>query len=47
MVVVLVLLVTFPEESTSLDSRPKICTIEFVVSPVIANRNDTCIILLL
>ena len=43
MVAVLVLLVTFPEESTSLDSIKKTLTVVLVI----ANRNDTCMILLL
>ena len=47
MFVVLVLLVTFPAESMSLDSIPKIFTLAFVVSPVTKNVNETWMILLL
>jgi hypothetical protein len=47
MFVVPVLLVTFPAESMSLDSIPKICTLAFVVSQVRKIVNETWMILLL
>ena len=48
MIVVLVLLVTFPADRVYVpDSIPKICTLAFVVSSVTKNVNETWMILLL